>query len=121
MTLQSPTATLIPLFSSSELTGCGYPDQLDQKKSFGHVPPVGVVPSTSYVNGEHPIHQARRSAVQLRYNIMSKKTKKKKKKKNRRTFTEYSVIIISLAVLQMKVVGGRKMGINSMHFEKKLK
>ena len=24
MTLQSPTATLIPLFSSSELTGCGY-------------------------------------------------------------------------------------------------
>ena len=28
---QSPTATLIPLFSSSELTGCGYPGLLDQK------------------------------------------------------------------------------------------
>ena len=31
MTLQSPTATLIPLFSSSELTGCGYPGLLDRK------------------------------------------------------------------------------------------
>ena len=30
MTLQSPTATLIPLFSSSELTGCGYPGLLDR-------------------------------------------------------------------------------------------
>ena len=29
--LQSPTATLIPLFSSSELTGCGYPGLLDRK------------------------------------------------------------------------------------------
>ena len=29
VTLQSPTATLIPLFSSSELTGCGYPGLLD--------------------------------------------------------------------------------------------
>ena len=28
---QSPTATLIPLFSSSELTGCGYPGLLDRK------------------------------------------------------------------------------------------
>ena len=31
MTLQSPTATLMPLFSSSELTGCGYPGLLDRK------------------------------------------------------------------------------------------
>ena len=31
MTLQSPTATLIPLFSSSELAGCGYPGLLDRK------------------------------------------------------------------------------------------
>ena len=31
MTLQSPTATLIPLFSSSELTGCGCPGLLDRK------------------------------------------------------------------------------------------
>ena len=31
VTLQSPTATLIPLFSSSELTGCGYPCLLDRK------------------------------------------------------------------------------------------
>ena len=31
MTLQSPTATLIPLFCSSELTGCGYPGLLDRK------------------------------------------------------------------------------------------
>ena len=31
MTLQSPTASLIPLFSSSELTGCGYPGLLDRK------------------------------------------------------------------------------------------
>ena len=36
---------------------------------------MGVEPLTSYVNGEHPIHQARRSAVQLRYNIISKKKK----------------------------------------------
>ena len=28
--LQSPTATLIPLFSSSEHTGCGYPGLLDR-------------------------------------------------------------------------------------------
>ena len=31
VTLQSPTASLIPLFSSSELTGCGYPGLLDRK------------------------------------------------------------------------------------------
>ena len=31
MTLQSPTATLIPLISSSDLTGCGYPGLLDRK------------------------------------------------------------------------------------------
>ena len=48
--------TAIPLFSSSELTGCGYPGLLDRKKSFGHVLPVGVELSTSCVQGEHPIH-----------------------------------------------------------------
>ena len=31
VTLQSATATLIPLFSSSELTGWGYPGLLDRK------------------------------------------------------------------------------------------
>ena len=31
VTLQSPPASLIPLFSSSELTGCGYPGLLDRK------------------------------------------------------------------------------------------
>ena len=31
VTLQSPTATLIPLFSSSELTEWGYPGPLDRK------------------------------------------------------------------------------------------
>ena len=48
--------TLIPLFSSSELTGCGYHGLLDRKKSFEHVPLVGVKPSPSCVQGEHPIH-----------------------------------------------------------------
>ena len=47
--LQSPTATLIPLFSCSEFS-------IGLEKSFGHVPPVGVEPSTSCVQGEHPIH-----------------------------------------------------------------
>ena len=42
--------------SSSELTGCGYPGLLDRKKSFGHVPPMGVEPSTPCMQGEHPIH-----------------------------------------------------------------
>ena len=31
-------------------------------KLFGHVPPVGVEPSTSCMQGEHPIHLARLSA-----------------------------------------------------------
>ena len=35
---------------------------LGLEKSFGHVPPVGVKPSTSCVQGEHPIHWARLSA-----------------------------------------------------------
>ena len=30
---------------------------MGSEKSFGHVPPVGVEPSTSCVQGEHPIHQ----------------------------------------------------------------
>ena len=47
--------------SNPEHTGCGYPGLLDRKKSFGHVPTVGIEPSTSYVNGEHPIHRARSS------------------------------------------------------------
>ena len=38
MTLQSPTATLIPLFSSSELTGCGYPGLLDRKSRLDMCP-----------------------------------------------------------------------------------
>ena len=36
--LQSPTATLIPLFSSSELTGCGYPDLFDRKNRLDMCP-----------------------------------------------------------------------------------
>ena len=39
VTLQSPTATLIPLFSSSELTGSGYPGLLDQKNRSDMCPP----------------------------------------------------------------------------------
>ena len=35
---------------------------IGSEKSFGHVPPVGVEPSTSCVQGEHPIHEARPSA-----------------------------------------------------------
>ena len=35
---------------------------IGSEKSFGHVPPVRVEPSTSCVNGEHPVHSARRSA-----------------------------------------------------------
>ena len=35
---------------------------IGSEKSFGHVPPVGVEPSTSCVQGEHPIHYARLSA-----------------------------------------------------------
>ena len=50
------SATLIPLFSSSELTGCGYPGLLDRKNRSDMCPPVGVEPSTSCVQGEHPIH-----------------------------------------------------------------
>ena len=36
---------------------------IGSEKSFGHVPPVGVEPSTSCVQGEHPIHYARLSAI----------------------------------------------------------
>ena len=36
---------------------------IGSKKSFGHVPPVGVEPSTSCMQGEHPIHYARLSAT----------------------------------------------------------
>ena len=35
---------------------------IGSEKSFGHVPPVGVEPSTSCLQGEHPIHLARLSA-----------------------------------------------------------
>ena len=42
MTLQSPTTTLIPLISSSELSECGYSGLFNRKKSFGHVPSVGL-------------------------------------------------------------------------------
>ena len=33
------------------------------EKSFGHVPPVGVEPSTSCLQSEHPIHWARLSTL----------------------------------------------------------
>ena len=36
---------------------------IGSERSFGHVPPVGVEPSTSCVQGDHPIHQARLSAI----------------------------------------------------------
>ena len=35
---------------------------IGSEKSFGHVHPVGVEPTTSCVQGEHPIHWARLSA-----------------------------------------------------------
>ena len=35
---------------------------IGSEKSFGHVPPLGVEPSTSCVQGKHPIHLARLSA-----------------------------------------------------------
>ena len=38
---------------------------IGSEKSFEHVPPVGVEPSTSCAQGEHPIHQARLSASQI--------------------------------------------------------
>ena len=34
---------------------------IGSEKSFEHMPPVGVEPSTSCVQGEHPIHKARLS------------------------------------------------------------
>ena len=46
VTLQSPTATLILLFSSSEHTGCGYPGLFDRKKNtLGHVSPIRTLDS----------------------------------------------------------------------------
>ena len=47
VTLQSPTTTLIPLFSSSEHTG-----SVGSEKWYGHVQLVGVEPSTSYLNSK---------------------------------------------------------------------
>ena len=44
MTLQSPTATLTPLISSSELTGCGYPGLLDRKNRSDMCPRGGSNP-----------------------------------------------------------------------------
>ena len=41
VTLQSPTATLIPLFSSSELYGCGYPGLLDRNNCSDTCAPGG--------------------------------------------------------------------------------
>ena len=38
MTLLSPTVTLKPLFSSSELTGCGYPGLLDRENRSDSAP-----------------------------------------------------------------------------------
>ena len=47
---------------------------IGSEKSFGHVPPVGVEPSTSCVQGEHPTHQVRFSAL---YQVSQKYLKKK--------------------------------------------
>ena len=48
---------LIPLFSSSEqLHWVRISWSIGSEKSFGHVPTVGVEPSTSCMQGEHPIH-----------------------------------------------------------------
>ena len=38
-----------------QLSGCRYPGLLDRKNRLD-VPPVGVEPSTSCMQGEHPIH-----------------------------------------------------------------
>ena len=46
---------------------------IGSKKSFGHVPPVEVEPSTSCMQGEHPIHLARLSALPL--SLLSRKQK----------------------------------------------
>ena len=46
---------------------------IGSKKSFGHVPPVGVEPSTSCMQGEDPIHLARLSALPL--SLLSRKQK----------------------------------------------
>ena len=89
---------------------------IGSEKSFGHVPPLGVEPSNSCVNGEHPIHQTRRSAVQLRYNISSKKKKKKKNQTNvYRVLSNYNLISGS----SDEGCWRSKNGHNSMHFEKK--
>ena len=40
---------------------------IGSEKSFGHVPPVGVEPSTPCMQGEHPIHYAKLSAEIRKY------------------------------------------------------
>ena len=86
---------------------------IGSEKSFGHVPPLGVEPSTSCVNGEHPIHQTRRSAVQLRYNISSKK--KKNQTNVYRVLSNYNLISGSSDDGCWRSENGH----NSMHFLKK--
>ena len=65
-----------PMFSDTAITDCHFDTTIFQlgahwvpiswsiglEKSFGHVPPVRVEPSTSCMQGEHPIHLARLSA-----------------------------------------------------------
>ena len=62
MTIQSPTATLIPFFPAQSSLGADILVYWIGKKSYGLVLPVGVEPSTFCMNGQHPIHLARRSA-----------------------------------------------------------
>ena len=64
------TCTVLPTFSDTAITGRHSDTTIFQlraywvriswsigsEKSFGHVPPVGVEPSTSCVQGEHPIN-----------------------------------------------------------------
>ena len=83
------------------------------EKSFGHVPPVGVEPSTSCVNGVYPIRQIRRFAVQLRYNIISKK--KKNQTNVYRVLSNYNLI----SGFSDEGCWRSENGHNPMHFEKK--
>ena len=59
VTLQSPTATQIPLFSSLDHNGRGFFWSVGSKISFGHVSPLGGKPSTSFVYSELSIHLVR--------------------------------------------------------------
>ena len=73
MTLQSPTATLIPLFSRSEVTDCGYPGLLDQKNHLDVVPGGSRTLHFLRARGApYPLEQALRyhSLMPLKYSIV---------------------------------------------------